>query len=1139
MGCCKTRRRWGGRLSLAVLVAEALFVCGTVCAQPKGDASARHATELTVKSAQRRLKEIEASKDLGKDLKGRLTEIHGKVVARLQAAEAWDRKAAEYKSQAETAPKLLAAIREELARPPLPLAAAVRQEATLSQLKQLLNGCAAERAALTNMLEAWKVELARLAASSKKNPVSMALARQGIVRVEESLKAAAAAKAPGPSAAAERTLLLATKKALASELRALKLEAGAYEATADLLTARLEKAGREARRLKKREALWQAAVNRKSGQEASRDARAAKAERMAARGEHAALVREAERNEKLAAMRSRVAERIADVTRDAARAHEALERLRAEFKSFRDKEAAVALASGIGRVLRRKREELPDRRKLRRELVSVQERIADTQLRLVETRDELDAIEDVEGRLKAVMAAVGPIPADKRAGVERKLARLLNARRDILKVLVKDYKTYFSKLIDLSASDLQLIAEARAFADYIDERILWVRSAPPIRPADLSRSWALLRRVRDRETWARLWGAVAQGMRKSPAPWVMGAALFVALLALLPALRGRLRRIADRMEGRDDAPFTGALKALAMTALISLAWPWLLWFVGWRLSGAPMADRAARATGAGLMAAARVWAVIAFLRALCLRSGLGEAHFGWSATTLGLIRRRLVWLAVVIAPTVFVFNATDALGDEAWENSVGRVALMVELATLAVFAHALLRPRGAVIREAVQRRPKALMSRCRYVVCSLAVVVPIALILLAAMGYVYTVQQLEGNLLDSVVLVIGMFLFDALLARALMLLRRLAELRGEEAAAKEDLLDAPPPEGAGEDLVEEGEAKEEFDARAGLKKMTGQTLRLLHSSIVFALIVGLWLIWSDVLPALGVLKRVTLYHVMEHGEKTPVTLVSLLLAAGLAAMTVVVSRNLPGLLDIGLLRRLPISRGVRYAVETCSRYVVAVVGIIVVCGTMGLSWAKIQWLVAAMTVGLGFGLQEIFANFVSGLIILFERPMRVGDTVTVGGVTGTVTRIRIRATTITDWDRKELIVPNKEFITGQLVNWTLSDTIVRIVSPVGIAYGSDTRLAEQLLLRVAAENDEVLIEPPPTVVFSGFGDSSLDFQLRAFIPTMENYNKVRHQINVAIDNAFREAGISIPFPQRDVHMRSGSPGPRPTEAGEP
>ena len=193
-------------------------------------------------------------------------------------------------------------------------------------------------------------------------------------------------------------------------------------------------------------------------------------------------------------------------------------------------------------------------------------------------------------------------------------------------------------------------------------------------------------------------------------------------------------------------------------------------------------------------------------------------------------------------------------------------------------------------------------------------------------------------------------------------------------------------------------------------------------------------------------------------QLTPITLGNLVWAIVLAVVAFVAARNLPGVLNITLFSRLNLDEGAQYALVTICRYVVVVAGVLVVVNSIGFRWESLQWLIAALGVGIGFGLQEIIANFICGLIILFERPFRLGDVVTSGDVTGTVTRIQIRATTITDWDRHELIVPNKEFITGRLINWTLSDPIVRVIIQVGVAYGSDTLLVEQLLMKVAARS---------------------------------------------------------------------------------
>jgi potassium efflux system protein len=160
---------------------------------------------------------------------------------------------------------------------------------------------------------------------------------------------------------------------------------------------------------------------------------------------------------------------------------------------------------------------------------------------------------------------------------------------------------------------------------------------------------------------------------------------------------------------------------------------------------------------------------------------------------------------------------------------------------------------------------------------------------------------------------------------------------------------------------------------------------------------------------------------------------------------------------------------------------------------------------------------------------LFERPIRVGDVVTVNGVTGTVSRMQIRATTITDFDRREMIVPNKKFITEDVINWTLSDPISRITVDVGIAHGSDTALAHSILVRIADEHPLIMRDPAPLAIFKRFGDSTLDFSLHVFIATRAVYAAVVHDLHTSIDREFRAASIEMSFPQRDVNIRSVSP----------
>jgi potassium efflux system protein len=261
----------------------------------------------------------------------------------------------------------------------------------------------------------------------------------------------------------------------------------------------------------------------------------------------------------------------------------------------------------------------------------------------------------------------------------------------------------------------------------------------------------------------------------------------------------------------------------------------------------------------------------------------------------------------------------------------------------------------------------------------------------------------------------------------------------------------------------------------------------------------------------------------------PVNLADVGLVVLIGIITLAATRRFPALLEIVLLKHLDMTSGGRYTATTLSRYVIGGIGLVLAAGILGFSWAQIQWLVAALGVGIGFGLQEIVANFISGLIILFERPIRVGDVVTIGNTDGVVTRIRIRATTIRDFDRKELLVPNKEFISGRLLNWSLSDPVTRILVPVGVAYGSDVQKAMALMVEAAEKNPMVLDDPKPISSFDGFGDNALLLTLRCFIGSVEYRLPATSDLHQAIDQKFREAGISIAFPQRDIHIDTSRP----------
>jgi potassium efflux system protein len=310
-----------------------------------------------------------------------------------------------------------------------------------------------------------------------------------------------------------------------------------------------------------------------------------------------------------------------------------------------------------------------------------------------------------------------------------------------------------------------------------------------------------------------------------------------------------------------------------------------------------------------------------------------------------------------------------------------------------------------------------------------------------------------------------------------------------------------------------------------LSEINQQTHKLLGLAMCCIFVVVSSVIWVEVLPALAILDTVRIwpmpFAIIDAAARPgldhyTLTLGELGLALLIAGVTAAAARNIPGLVEITILRHLKLDSGARFAVDALTRYAITVLGLSLAFGHVGLGWKDVQWLVAAMTVGLGFGLQEIFANFASGLLLLFERPIRVGDTVSVGDVVGKVSRIRIRATTILDGDMRELIVPNKEFISGKVLNWTLTDTTSRMTIKMGVPHGSDPNLVKQLLLRVATSHPLVLKDPPPHALFDEFADDTLNFTLRVYLASRDVYNQLRHDLNAGINAALLQAGVVKP-----------------------
>jgi len=780
--------------------------------------------------------------------------------------------------------------------------------------------------------------------------------------------------------------------------------------------------------------------------------------------------------------------------------------------------------SWVGLMLRKQRGELPDISQLEKKLHDYQAKMLSTETLRLELED---------WKASSVLAddlAVGMTPIPLEAGepfaelTAREQKRILNAmEHKLVDEFRLDANNYFDSLFGLAETSQQTIDQVKRYRSFIDENVLWIRSCDPISKIDFRNVWPSLQWLFDLSNWRTIPETLFRDAKAHPWAYCFGCSCFVVLLANLKKIKQH-----SQMQGRiaskpNCTSFLPTSKVLLDCILLSSPLAILHLVVGWRLLNNSDGNSFVEAIAMGLVASARYFFPLEMIRQVSRSNGLAENHFAWPAVTTQLLRKNLRWFIDLAIPAVAIVGIVSQFGEAKWENSLGRLTYGLLMSLCFIELAILLHPTKGIFSDFLSRNAGGWIDRLRFVWYLALSFGPIALMAMSMMGYHYTAIRLAMHLHTTFIALIGILLLSSLIRRWLLLQRRQivvsqARQRLEEARRRDPGSTAAP----------STSSLSAVDAASGLAEINAQTIRLISSTLVFAAIGAVAFIWSGILPAVGVLESIELWTVdgATAAERKPITLAHMLIAIPTIIMTVVAARNLPGLLEIALLQHLPIENAVRYAIASLSRYTILILGIAMTFNSIGVRWASIQWLVAALGVGLGFGLQEIFANFVSGLILLFEQPIRVGDVITIGETTGTVSRIRMRATTVTNFDQQELVIPNKDLITGRLLNWTLSDSTNRITILVGVSYTSDPVQACNILRDICLAHPNVLKDPEPTAFFEQFGDSTLNLKARLFLASLDQRLPTQHDLHTSILQKFNELGIEISFPQRDLHLRS-------------
>ncbi|MEB2325563.1 MAG: mechanosensitive channel MscK [Pseudomonas sp.] len=896
----------------------------------------------------------------------------------------------------------------------------------------------------------------------------------------------------------QRSLLNAELETLGAQIELRRQELAGNSLMQDLGKARRDLLAERIARAELETQALQALINEKRRAESEQTVAelSAKAEQA---GSDTLLAAESAENLKLSDYLLRATERLNDLNQQNLRTRQQLDTLTQTDQALEEQISVLEGSLLLSKILYQQKLTLPK--------VTLDKNLADEIADLRLYQFELNQAREKAGNAQSyVDQLLASQPAEQvTAELRAALLELLNTRNELLDRLNRTLNALLNESITLQLSQKQLHDTASALSATLDEQMFWIPSNKPLDLSWLASAPQRLERQLASIPWSSLLAELGAGLKERPLLFLPLLLAIAVLLWRRPAINAKLDALSrDVGHFRNDSQLHTPL-ALLLNLLLALPGALLLALCGYLLQMDARGQNLG--LGAALYEMAQAWLVFYTAYRMLSPGRVAELHFRWSKPQVTFLRDELRRLGLVVLTLVVAVSIAEQQPANLADDVLG---LLVIIACYALMSWRMAR----ILRKgpASENAPHG-----RLLLGMLFSVLPLLLIGVVGMGYYYTALKLTERLIDTLYLLMLWVALEATLVRALTIAAR--RLAYQRALAKR------------QSSEENGNAETETLEEPGLdiEQVNQQSLRLTRLATFGLFVVALYWVWSDLISVVSYLDNVALYEFTSGSGDTlttsAISLNDLLGALAIVVITLVLARNLPGLLEVAVLSRLNLAPGSAYATGTLLSYTLVGTGIVSTLSTLGVSWDKLQWLVAALSVGLGFGLQEIFANFVSGLIILFEKPVRIGDVVTIGNLSGTVSRIRIRATTITDFDHKEIIVPNKTFVTDQLLNWSLSDTVTRVTIRIGVEFGSDLEQVRELLFQAARENPRVLKDPEPQVFFLNFGESRLEHELRLHVRDLGDRNPVIDEINRRVDREFRERGIVIAFRQLDVHLK--------------
>lgn len=714
----------------------------------------------------------------------------------------------------------------------------------------------------------------------------------------------------------------------------------------------------------------------------------------------------------------------------------------------------------------------------------------------------------------------------------------LRTQRDLLNSLLSGYDTQILELTKLKVANNQLVEAMTETQEAAHRYLFWVADVSPINLAFPLHLALDLRRLISLDTFTQLGSALIMMVTSQETL----LPLFGALLLVGFSISSRrhyhafLDRSASKVGKVTQDYFYLTLRTVFWSIVVALPLPVLWAALGFGLQNAwpyPVAV----AIGDGVIATVPVLWLVMVSAHFAHPRGLFIVHLGWPIRRVARAMRYYTLSTWLIVPLIMALITFDNLNDREFSGTLGRVCFVLLCAALSLVTNSLKRA-GIPLYLDKTGSGDNVFNRTLW---NLLFCAPLVAALAACLGHLTTAQALLARLETSVAIWFFLLVIYHIIRRWMFIQRRRiafdrakqrrAEILAQRARHEDELSPAQMSDAAAE--VDE--------PIVDLDVISAQSLRLVRSLLTLIAFISVIWLWSEIHSAFSFLENIHLWDVSSTvkgvaGIQT-ISLASVLIAVMALIITTQLVRNLPALLELALLQHLDLTPGTGYAITTITKYMLMLIGGLIGFSWIGIEWAKLQWLVAALGVGLGIGLQEIFANFISGLIILFEKPIRIGDSVTIREHTGNITRINTRATTITDWDHREIIMPNKAFITEQFVNWSLSDSVTRIVLTIPAPADANSEEVTYILLQAARRCPLVLDNPPPEAYLMDLQQGIMLFDLRMHTAEMGHRMPLRHQVNQLILEGYREHGLEMPYPPFQVRMTNAmrSPGVMPTK----